>query len=314
MGRLRCSEDGRRVTLGPRTLVGRGTLSTLQLDHPSVSAEHASVYWHDDAWFVRDLGSTNGTFVDGARVEPGEKRRITAGSTLRFGDSVPSLTWLLERDGSPGARAWPVGGGEPRMARGELLLLPDTDEPRVAVFGDDERRWVAEVDGELRTVEDQDLLHVGGVTWRLSLPTASRGGDVSTTLPIRADLRVIDACAMELRVSRDEEYVEVTLRCGLEAIPLPPRSFHYTLLTLARRRLEDEALPAEERGWIHADDLARQLGISKPKLNLDVCRARQQLAELGIGGAGRLIQRRRTSHQLRLGISRLSVTSPSRGR
>lgn len=308
MGTLRCARDDRRLTLGRRALVGRSTTAALRLDDGSVSAEHASVYWHHGEWQVRDLGSTNGTFVEGQRLAPGQKRRIDAGAELRFGGDDPALVWTLEEAEAPIARARRVDGAISRAARGDLLLLPDGDEPLVSIFCDEDGRWVSDAEGDVATVEDQQVVRVASVDWRLELPPTRADADVSTTVPRTDALRSLDACAMEIRVSRDEEFVEIALRRGPEVIALPPRAFHYTLLTLARKRIDDEALPPAERGWIYADDLAKALATTKPKLNLDVCRARQQLAELGIEGAGRLVQRRRTSHQLRLGLGRVSVT------
>lgn len=305
MGSLRCAAGGRRLTLGDRTVVGRSPSAGLRLDHPSVSAEHGTVYWHDDAWWVRDLGSTNGTFVGPDQLGPGEKHRLEAGAAIRFGDDDPQLVWTLESDQPPGARA--VASSNVRVARGGLLLLPSEDVPTVSVFLDEAGRWIAERGDEMEEVADQRTLIVDDLRWRLCLPPGQGAADVSTTMPTRRDLRVLEACSMDFRVSRDEEYVEVLLACGPERFELPPRSFHYTLLTLARRLVDDRGLPPPERGWIYADELASQLGTSRPKLNLDVCRARQQVAELGIEGAGRLVQRRRTSHQLRLGVPRVRV-------
>ena len=49
-------------------LLGRGQGSTL-VDDPLASRHHAAVQLDAHGWQVRDLGSRNGTFVDGARLE-----------------------------------------------------------------------------------------------------------------------------------------------------------------------------------------------------------------------------------------------------
>jgi hypothetical protein len=54
-------------------------------------------------------------------------------------------------------------------------------------------------------------------------------------------------------VSRDEETVELVVKIGTRAIELGARSHHYTLLVLARQRLEDRdegELPEAEQGWL----------------------------------------------------------------
>jgi hypothetical protein len=64
-------------------LVGRAPGSGLRLEHPSVSRRHAEVQAGSDHWPLRDLGSKNGTFVDGARIETMALERAC---WLRFGD------------------------------------------------------------------------------------------------------------------------------------------------------------------------------------------------------------------------------------
>ena len=57
------------------TLLRAGRLASLEivLDDSSVSRRHAEVRFADGGWFVRDLESTNGTYVNGVRVGPGEQ-------------------------------------------------------------------------------------------------------------------------------------------------------------------------------------------------------------------------------------------------
>ncbi len=64
--------------------VGRGEGSDVVLADPSVSREHAIVDVRGREAFVRDLGSTNGTFVNGRRVE---KHPLRDGDELLFGNT-----------------------------------------------------------------------------------------------------------------------------------------------------------------------------------------------------------------------------------
>src|SRR5271168_4120807 len=56
------------------SLLRAGRLATLEmvLDDTSVSRRHAEIRSTPQGWRVRDLGSTNGTYVNGNRLEPGE--------------------------------------------------------------------------------------------------------------------------------------------------------------------------------------------------------------------------------------------------
>lgn len=68
--------EGLRLPLdlvGDRPLVlGRSQHCDVVLKHDTVSRAHAEIQRHDDAWWLRDLGSSNGTWVDGRRVSHAE--------------------------------------------------------------------------------------------------------------------------------------------------------------------------------------------------------------------------------------------------
>ena len=48
--------------------LGRGEDCDIRFSDPRVSTDHAEVYWEDEKWWLKDLGSRNGTFLDGVRV------------------------------------------------------------------------------------------------------------------------------------------------------------------------------------------------------------------------------------------------------
>lgn len=56
------------------------------LSHPTVSRRHARLVLGDNDLQIEDLGSTNGTSVDGAVVTAGARRSLRAGATLKIGD------------------------------------------------------------------------------------------------------------------------------------------------------------------------------------------------------------------------------------
>jgi two-component system, cell cycle response regulator len=65
--------------------VGRRTDIDFQIDVDSVSRKHARLLRTGDDWWVEDLGSTNGTFVND---EPVERRKLGDGDIVRFGEAV----------------------------------------------------------------------------------------------------------------------------------------------------------------------------------------------------------------------------------
>jgi hypothetical protein len=77
--------DGRNIPLTRAvTVLGRAADVDVPLDDAGVSRRHAEIHVTDGRYRVVDLGSTNGTFLDGERVTTGELRD---GSTITVGRS-----------------------------------------------------------------------------------------------------------------------------------------------------------------------------------------------------------------------------------
>lgn len=93
-------QTGRTIpVLGPVCSLGRAESSDVRIAEPSVSASHATLLRKGTQWFVVDLGSSNGTFVDGYRVA-GE-REVPNGCVLGVGDVelIFRTTFRPGRDG-----------------------------------------------------------------------------------------------------------------------------------------------------------------------------------------------------------------------
>ena len=67
--------------------------STLKFDERGVSWEHAEFRLRDDAWWLIDLGSTNGTYVNEDRAQ---NAKLNDGDVVRFGKKGPKLRFRLE--------------------------------------------------------------------------------------------------------------------------------------------------------------------------------------------------------------------------
>lgn len=81
---------GTTVPLGTSAvLIGRAPSCTLVLDDDYSSSQHARVFHQDGQWFVEDLGSTNGTFVDNRRLNGAVQ--VQSGQPIRIGQSVLEL-------------------------------------------------------------------------------------------------------------------------------------------------------------------------------------------------------------------------------
>jgi hypothetical protein len=81
---------GTRHPLGDEVTVGRAAGCTVTLEDNYVSQLHARVFRKDDAVFVEDLGSTNGTYVNG--------QKLTGTVLVKRGDLVRIGSTVLEVD------------------------------------------------------------------------------------------------------------------------------------------------------------------------------------------------------------------------
>jgi len=65
---LKGPNAGQRYELGTETLIGRDTICDITISSGSVSRNHARIKQHDDGFWIEDLGSLNGTFVNGEQI------------------------------------------------------------------------------------------------------------------------------------------------------------------------------------------------------------------------------------------------------
>ncbi|MDI1475430.1 FHA domain-containing protein [Polyangium sp. y55x31] len=300
MGTLKNESTQDYITLGVRCLIGRHSGCDVRVDERRVSAEHASLHWTGGRWELRDLGSRNGTLVGGHRLSPGERVPLAEGTAFSLGGA--SLTFVLTDGSPPGAAARHDPSGARRAASGGMLLLPDEELPLVSVFEDAEGKWVAESGDDVQPVEDRQVITIAGESWTLELPprdTETWQSDIKSPMLENIHLR--------LAVSQNEEQVTATVVMGGREAELPSRTHHYLLVTLARAWLEDRDAAAAKRGWLGREALCRMLATDLNKLNVDIHRARKQLAVLGVQNAAGLVERRPSTGEIRIGVRSVEV-------
>jgi hypothetical protein len=267
---------------------------------------HAVLRWTGRDWELRDLNSTNGTYLEGRRLAEASSRPVAVGARIGFGQ--PADQWEFIDGGYPEAMAVPLDGGDPVALDGEIIALPSRNEPQATIYKTRDGGWVLEHGDNARVrLSDAATFQVAGRPWRFCCfetapPTIGPRGRG----PVPVEFGALD---LSFAVSRDEEHVELIARCGDRTFDLGARAAHYLLLTLARRRLDDARAGFADTscGWVDLDELSRDPSMCAPRLNVDVHRVRDKLGRLGIVDAAKIVERRSGSRQIRIGTGRIAI-------
>lgn len=308
MGRLQQTVTNEATTLEPEFLIGRRSVAELHLDQAYVSSQHASIRWTGDAWEVRDLSSRNGTLVNGVTIRPGHGVRLKKGDRIAFGS--PEQVWELVDDSAPRAMVVPLDArGEPLFVDGDMLPLPSQENPSDTIFRGSDGAWYLEREDDVVVLRPQMIFESTKRRYRFSCPElVTETSTVSFPDFVRGELGRV---RLVFRVSKEEEYVEIAVERDGRRDPLPVRNFNYLLLLLARQRLADaaERMADSACGWVDQETFIASLKSSPDRLSIDVFRIRRQFAGLGITDAAKIVERRPSTKQLRIGVAALQIDS-----
>jgi len=302
MGTLESGE--KRCLLGADQVIGREPGSALRLDDDSVSWRHASLRWTGQAWELQDLGSRNGTFLDGHRIAAGARALLRMGCQLRFGDAEE--LWRLVEVDPPVTSLLDIATGERIFALDDLVAVPQVGEPELFISKQANGFWIAEFADRVWEPQASEVLTIGAHQYRFE-----PGAPVYATVTGRSQQLTPSELALQFFVSRNEEHVEVKIVHGERSIELRPRAHSYVLLTLARLRVQDQgdqSLDPASQGWVYQDRLLKMLATTPTQLAVDIYRARKQFSEAGVAEAAQIVERRGTTHELRIGVPKLAIS------
>lgn len=294
---------GERALLWPSTRIGRALDADIPLEglEPRASREHALVHWTDRGWRVRDLGTRNGTSVQGRHLRPGEELPLVIGVRLAFGG--PGAVFEVEALEPPEPAAV-CAGAPPLWSWAGALVLPDPEHAKVVIQRRPDGRWWASQEGVDRPVEDRDPIDLDGRRWTLRLPGPGRPteeADHDRRRP-RAGGEV-PALPDGLVLHLDTDDTRVTARIGLPdgVRDLGQRAHHRVLHALARERehARRKEVPAEDAGWLLVGDVATWLGLTAHQTYVLLFRLREQLDREERVSADALVERR-PSGEIRL--------------
>lgn len=111
--------------------IGRGPDNDIVLDHVSMSGSHAIIYNIGGTFQIQDLGSTNGTFLNGEAISEGV---LSHGSRVNFG-SIEAVFQDENAAGSSDDNSFASSAGGSGYASGHVAEIADTSN-RPADFGD----------------------------------------------------------------------------------------------------------------------------------------------------------------------------------
>ena len=79
------------LLLQGRAIIGRGNECDVQVTDPGFSRRHFMLEWDGESVYVSDLGTTNGTVMNGVRLR--HKRRLEPGDVLKVGSTEIRIRW-----------------------------------------------------------------------------------------------------------------------------------------------------------------------------------------------------------------------------
>jgi pSer/pThr/pTyr-binding forkhead associated (FHA) protein len=137
--------EGREVRLDRPLSIGRDDDNGLVLDHPTVSRRHAAVAARQGRWYLTDLGSFNGTFINDDRVPPGIPLQLHHADRISVGSEVLLFSEPTQQDDPDRTQTLAEAGGlegqlspfqrqvvhvlcSPWLAGGTLDELPSNEE------------------------------------------------------------------------------------------------------------------------------------------------------------------------------------------
>ena len=111
---------------GPEIIIGRDNTSSLMINDAEVSRKHTRLVWQSLGYVVEDLGSTNGTFVNG--------QRLTAPFVLRGGETISlgeNIVLVYESTADPDATVLSTSASAVKQAIAEAQATTEAPKPEI---------------------------------------------------------------------------------------------------------------------------------------------------------------------------------------
>jgi hypothetical protein len=301
----------RHFPLAPHHTFGRLANSVeTHIDKPYVSKLHAAIEWNGHQWRIKNLG-LNGTWINGDSLNQGDSRDLNLNDEIHFAEqSDPGF--IIADLTPPSDLLWPLDQPvhqQPPIALSRYHLLPDANAPELAVFYNEQtQQWCYEAldqksenEPEQPELNHGDLVQFGNSHWQFV--RAHIYGPTEAKVA-----RQLNDYEFIFNLSLDEETTQLELR-HQQTLDLSVRTHHYLLLQLARHRAEDAAreLDSKSQGWVYADQLAAELGLDGTHMNIQIFRARKQMADCLPDAKGQQCLLERRGGRIRFGCDKFKI-------
>lgn len=292
MVRLLLLKEGRAAhahVMDRLTNVGRGPGNDLVLVDPTVSWNHATLWLEGDIPWIRDLSSTNGTWVNGRRLTVQEP--LSPGDRLRFGTAVEAM---IESEAAASAHRdvliEDVASGVSFPLRSDRFVLGGSPDSDLHIPGAPAQAatLIVHAGGEVWLgSEEEDYLVQFGVEFEVAgrrlvlrevpsshVPTIVSAAD---RYPYRLSVDLDGATGPVATLVNLTSSLDVRVDAGNRAV---------LLYLLGRRRAEDlqKGVPDSEAGWCSNEEV--QSGIwgkqgDDNKMHVLIYRLRGELKKAG---------------------------------
>ena len=78
-------EPGVNFDVGSGATLGRADSADVMVDDPFASSAHARIFSRGDFMYIEDMGSTNGTYLNGRQLKTAERLKVA--DSVRIGDT-----------------------------------------------------------------------------------------------------------------------------------------------------------------------------------------------------------------------------------
>ena len=201
--------------------IGRDPMADISLNDPEVSRQHLRLTRTASGYVVEDMGSTNGTFIDGEKLDADTPLSLTGGQTISMGSGVTVL-YQTPAPEEPAASE-PVWADESFDA-----FAPDLYEPEELETADSSFPFIEDEPDD--TLSDVKIYHVlGDVSQRrpyhfpmVNEQSTAKPFEVISTVPAKKALFVeaeLEEAVAEVAVVDFEETDDGILVADLEEEP-----------------------------------------------------------------------------------------------